>query len=298
MRSTTLNMLHSLRDIDDSRLTSTHRLVLVMMLAFREGDGDQVRPERRGASSPSVRLLAKSTCLGESTVHRVRAQLRSWGYLTVRQEGHHHMATVFDIVLEMSTSETSQCETSLTEAEGSQSESLGVPHRESGVSQRDLLRISSGDHIADQIADQQTSALPPLPFVLVGDETKATTKAKSADVKLVFDGYLEHWRRVVGQGAEPLLTPKRRALIAKRLGEGFGVDRFLKAFANLFASSFHRGENDRGRPYLEIEQVIRASERVEHFERLTESKSKTNGSRGAIKQAPAPAALAPWRANA
>ncbi len=285
-------MLHTLRDLDDERLRAPHRLVLAMMLAYREGDGSRVTPERRGAAAPSVRSLVRCTRLGESTVHRVLADLRAWGYLAIRRPGHHHAAPVYDLVLDSETSpdETSQTETSHGESQGSRSESEGVSLEESGVSQRDHLRISLADHLADHSAD-------PPPSESAGafrleSPTAESTKAAKADVSIeaVWSAYLAAWRRTVGKGAEPRLTAKRIATIRSRVREGYSAGRIAKAIESLFASEFHRGANDRGKTFLEIEQVIRAGERIEMFE----GRSAT-GARGANGVRQAPAEDAEWR---
>lgn len=305
MRST-LDMLHALRDLEDARLTAPHRLVLAMMLACREGDGERVQPDRRGASAPSVRSLVRATGLGESTIQRARGQLRAWGYLAVRHEGHHHAAPVYDLVLpERSQCETPRSETPRSEGEGSRSETRGSRCEGGGVSQRDHLRISSADPSEDHSADQHTS-VEPLRLVIDGEQTKSEKPSKgksatSADETLVYDAYLTEWRKVVGRGEEPKLLPSRRKQIQRLLRDGYTVARHARAFEGLFASAYHRGENATGTKYLEIEQVIRSAERLEKFESMPNVVTKSAVVRpawGGIKQAIAPDELAPWRQEA
>jgi hypothetical protein len=318
MRST-LSMLHSLRSLDDDRLGAPHRLVLAMLLAHRHGDDEKTKADRRGASDPSVRQLMSSTRLGESTVHRVLAQLRAWGYVTTRIEGHHHAATVYDIILpdhQGSQRETSQRETSQSESQGSRSESQGSRSESGGVQERDLLRIRSADHSADHSEDHLTSPSAPVPADAVTAvaplklsideeaESEKPTKGKkngktgtSADVQRVFDAYLSRRRRNGGGGADPQLTPKRRSLIQKRLAEGYTVERFVTAFAGLFGSAFHCGANDAGTKYLDMDRVIGAGEAVEKFEAMangTTTPVRRTGN-GPTRQAPVDDAHATWR---
>jgi hypothetical protein len=314
MRST-LSMVHALRDLEDARMSTPDVVVLAMLLACREGEGENVRHGLRGASAPAVIQLARMTKLGESTVRRVLGRLRTFGYLTVRCDGHHHAATVYDVVLpershaETSRSETSRSETSLTERETSRCEQSDLPQRAPDLSQRALLRISLADHLADPSADTDTSPSAPVPAdavttmeplaLAIDEETtsKRPSKGKSetsAVTRHVFDAYLAGWRKHVGVGVEPQLTTARQTQIQARLRR-YSVERLTRAFEGLFASPFHCGDNDAGTKYLGIEQVIRADERVETFEGKPASGTTTirRSRNGPIRQAPVP--NAPWR---
>jgi hypothetical protein len=321
-------MLHALRDLEDSRLTAAHRLVLSMMLACREGEGGRVRPERRGTSAPSVRRLTQATALSERTVHRALADLRTWGYLVVKTAGTPTTATVYGLSLpdrgaslagEGCQGDTPQTARGARVAPpGATVAPLGVPGWQGRGARVAPFADLSADHVADHPADPSLSESPTAPLVTAGaatsveplrlaidgeSESKKPSKATnetSGDVLRVWGAYLACWRRVVGQGAEPALTPKRRALLAKRL-RTFSTERIIRAIEGLFGSSHHRGQNDTGTRYLEIEQVIRADERVEKFEGLAlapKTPVVRRPSNGVIRQAPAPDALAPWRRRA
>jgi hypothetical protein len=94
-----LTLLHDLRDVRDKRLTPQHRLLLAMMIAFRNGEGAHVRFERRGASDPSVAQLAASAGLSPRHVRRLLAQIRAYGYLEVRHPATFDTAVVYNLVL-------------------------------------------------------------------------------------------------------------------------------------------------------------------------------------------------------
>ncbi len=81
----------------------------------------------------------------------------------------------------------------------------------------------------------------------------------SDDVREVF----EYWQKQTGKIRTKLL-PARKSRIRARLRE-FSKEDLKRAIDALASSDFHRGNNDRGMIYLDIEQIIRSGERVEYF---------------------------------
>lgn len=56
----------------------------------------------------------------------------------------------------------------------------------------------------------------------------------------------------------------RRQLIARRLKE-WSVDDLVKAVTGLEFSEFHRGKNDEGKPYCDLELILRNTQKIEQF---------------------------------
>lgn len=150
----------------------------------------------------------------------------------------------------------------------------------------------------------QTVVGEPLTLAIVENKSekpaKGKSKRESADVIRVWEAYLGCWRREIGKGEEPTLTPRRRSMLTRRL-ESYSADRIIRAIEGLFASPYHRGQNDTGTRYLEIDLVIRADERVETFESKAIAGPATvtrRPSNGVAKQGVVAADLARWRAGA
>lgn len=79
----------------------------------------------------------------------------------------------------------------------------------------------------------------------------------ASDVGRVWTAYLE---AIAPTRAR--LTATREALVARRLRE-YSVDELVRAVRGYGRSAWHRGENDRGRPYQAIELWIRDAAHVE-----------------------------------
>lgn len=100
---------------------------------------------------------------------------------------------------------------------------------------------------------------PPPPKSGRRQRRQAATEA-SPDFDAVFGAYLAGWRRVRGRGAAPVATPERRALVAKRLADGFTTGQLEAAAAGIWCNDWNVSE---GRTSLEL--ALRDAERVERF---------------------------------
>lgn len=87
-------------------------------------------------------------------------------------------------------------------------------------------------------------------------------------VAVVWSAYLEAIKPTRAK-----LTAPRRALIARRLRE-YSVEELVRAVRGYGRSAWHRGENDRGRPYIAVELWLRDAAHVEAGWQLDDSDGK------------------------
>ncbi len=80
------------------------------------------------------------------------------------------------------------------------------------------------------------------------------------DHVLVFD----RWREVMGK-PRAVLDEKRAKAIKARLRDGYDTEALFLAIAGCRASPFHRGANDRGKIYDDIDLIFRDAKHVEQF---------------------------------
>ena len=87
---------------------------------------------------------------------------------------------------------------------------------------------------------------------------------KGDEARQVFD----HWVQVAApiQLADPSrakLTNDRRRLIIARLSDGYSVADLCSAVDGFAADRFHRGENDRGTPFLDFPTIFKKASKVD-----------------------------------
>lgn len=107
-----------------------------------------------------------------------------------------------------------------------------------------------------------TSVVPPEPTSLelaVPDVSPPATDPASK----VFEAWIE----AAGKTGRTVLTPERRRLILKQLKD-YPLDDVLDAVRGWRWSAHHRGENDRGTVYNDLELVLRDAKHVEMFRDL------------------------------
>jgi len=76
----------------------------------------------------------------------------------------------------------------------------------------------------------------------------------------------DYWVEAVGKSAGRCkLTTDRKSKVAARLREGYTIDELKMAIDGLAGSQYHRGDNEQGKVYLELEQCTRTGSRVEMF---------------------------------
>jgi hypothetical protein len=92
-----------------------------------------------------------------------------------------------------------------------------------------------------------------------GEEKRGSDRL-SSDAQEVF----EHWKAVM-EHPESRFTANRREAVTDRLKEGYTVEQLKRAVSGCRASDFHRGKNDRGAVYDDLELICRSGEKVENF---------------------------------
>lgn len=75
----------------------------------------------------------------------------------------------------------------------------------------------------------------------------------------------EHWRGAMGKGAGAKFSSERRKKVEARLKDGFTVEQLCKAIDGCAGSSWHMGQNDRGKRFDDLELICRDVRRVEDF---------------------------------
>jgi hypothetical protein len=304
-----LDVFFALKRLRDARFGIAHRATLYALLAH---------VEEGGVIAPSVAQVAAALSCDKKTVRRAILDLETWAYLSVKRtriDERKNLKNRYEIVLPTQTGvgperEYSQAGTTPAEGPGySQGGTTVLPQRDQGTPTQGVSE-SSSETFSETSTETHTSESPSAPVpasaatttveplkLALDEETTKSGKRKSGkdggDVELVWHAYLTAWRKNGGKGHEPKLSPKRRAQIRARLRAGFTVDRLSRAFDALFASPHHRGETN-GTTYLDIEQVIRADERIEIIE-ATATRTTPVRAGGAIKQAATVAEFAPWR---
>jgi hypothetical protein len=102
--------------------------------------------------------------------------------------------------------------------------------------------------------------------VSVSEKTISKAKALPADlnqnVSAIFDYWVNTMQKPVNQTQ---LTPKRKKAITDRLKNGYAVDAIKAAIYNCSNDGFSMGDNDRGKPFNDIELICRSGEKLESF---------------------------------
>jgi hypothetical protein len=89
----------------------------------------------------------------------------------------------------------------------------------------------------------------------------------SIDIEAVF----EHWRvscRGETRGPKPVLTDKRRRLIAKAI-HAYGLETCMAAAEGPIHSRWHQGANPGVKKYDSLELIFRNEEKIEQFATFT-----------------------------
>ena len=107
---------------------------------------------------------------------------------------------------------------------------------------------------------------------------------RAAQVNTVFAAWVEATER---DPKRTKLSTERRKLIERRLKD-WSLDDLLAAVRGWRHSPHHRGENDRGRPYNDLELLLRDAKHIEEFRDLEQRKGKVVS--GAFRRMPGEAA--------
>lgn len=89
--------------------------------------------------------------------------------------------------------------------------------------------------------------------------------AQSAKADIVSELFA-HWCEVMNKNPNSSkLTPKRRKAIKARLDDGYSIDDIRKAILGCSQDKFSMGENDRKKPFNDIELICRTGDKLESF---------------------------------
>jgi hypothetical protein len=99
-----------------------------------------------------------------------------------------------------------------------------------------------------------------------GKRSSVTASRLASQAREVFAWWASERGKIVRSPVAPKLDQKRARLIEARLREGYGTDRLRAAISGACATPFNRGENDQGKPYLDLGLILRDAEHIERFE--------------------------------
>ena len=109
-----------------------------------------------------------------------------------------------------------------------------------------------------------------------GSEGTGPSVAASGDVDAIWQAYVDTRHEVLGASSTPTLTAPRRKLITSRLKDYPAAD-LVDAVKGWRHSPHNRGENDRGRPFCDLELLLRDAGHIETFRDMERSKSQPAG---------------------
>ena len=99
----------------------------------------------------------------------------------------------------------------------------------------------------------------------------AMTVVKKSEVEQVFD----YWVSVMGKSPQTVkVTPKRTKAINDRLKDGYELTTLLRAIDGCKLDDFSMGNNDRGKPFNDIELICRSGEKLESFYEMSKAEQK------------------------
>ncbi|HEY6244586.1 MAG TPA: hypothetical protein VIX17_11590 [Pyrinomonadaceae bacterium] len=102
--------------------------------------------------------------------------------------------------------------------------------------------------------------------------TEEEKESRSATAVSVFD----YWKKESGH-VHAHFTDKRRSRVVARLKQGYSAEQLQTAIRGCLASPFHRGQNDTGEKYDDLELICRDGEHVEKFIAISENGGSQNG---------------------
>ena len=107
-------------------------------------------------------------------------------------------------------------------------------------------------------------------------DNKRTIKPLSAKANPAFELF-SYWCEVMGKSiSTSKLTPKREKKIKDRLKQGYTFDQIKTAIFNCSNDPFSMGQNDRGKPFNDLELICRDGEKLESFLEATQSPTSNN----------------------
>lgn len=95
--------------------------------------------------------------------------------------------------------------------------------------------------------------------------TATATAEQDATDRTACERVFDHWVYMLGKNAaRTVLGPGRRRVIERALAL-YDEDTLMLAIEGCAASAWHAGQNDRGRPFNDLELILRDEPHVERF---------------------------------
>jgi hypothetical protein len=144
-------------------------------------------------------------------------------------------------------------------------------------SKHKLANVADNKNVNDNVNDNVNKSDSDSKNVSVSVSEKTISKAKALPADLnqnvfeVFDYWINTMQKPVNQTQ---LTPKRKKVITDRLKNGYSVDAIKAAIYNCSNDAFSMGDNDRCKPFNDIELICRTGEKLESFIERSSFKSK------------------------
>jgi hypothetical protein len=150
-------------------------------------------------------------------------------------------------------------------------------HKLANVAENDNknVNVNDNDNVSDNVNKSDSDNDSNNVSVSVSEKTISKAKALPADLNQnvfeVFDYWINTMQKPVNQTQ---LTPKRKKVITDRLKNGYSVDAIKAAIYNCSNDAFSMGDNDRCKPFNDIELICRTGEKLESFIERSTIKSK------------------------
>lgn len=231
--------------IRDPRVGDRELAIYCALVAHAEVD--------TGESGPSLKTLGGYFGRGPDTARRAIDVLQELGYVAV--EEHPGEASTYRLLPVPTPS------TGATPTEGDPwHQREGSP----STGARGPLAPARPEQEGEKLEEHLTPlSAPPTAGALFTDDPGGTENLPLVHAREVF----EAWRASTGRNGRVVLDDKRRRLIQKALAD-YPLDDVLDAVRGWEHSAFHRGCNDRGRPYNDLGLLLRSPEHIERFRDL------------------------------
>ena len=100
------------------------------------------------------------------------------------------------------------------------------------------------------------------PETNIKEKSLSKANALPSEVSQIFDYWVNTMQKPINQTQ---LTPKRKKAISDRLKNGYTVEAIKAAIYNCSNDGFSMGQNDRNKPFNDIELICRTGEKLESF---------------------------------
>lgn len=127
-------------------------------------------------------------------------------------------------------------------------------------SKQNLAKLADNDNVNDSDNDSDSDS----------DSDNKVIKSTSVDCRLsvahIVNDIFEYWVSAMNKDTSlTKLTDKRRKAISDRLKEGFTAGQIKQAIDGCAKDPFSMGQNDRKKPFNDIELICRSGEKLQFF---------------------------------